>query len=89
MTSQYLLKSPRTLRQACRDICLAHPDLPAKDCQACILADLCVINQELETINVAAEDEPPGARFGRYRTSRLSTSANKTRAIARHIYRPR
>ena len=71
MTSQYLLKSTRTLRQACRDICLAHPDLPAKDCHICILADLCVINEEIETVNVASGDKSPTARFPNYRASRL------------------
>jgi hypothetical protein len=53
VTSRYLLNSPRTLRQACRDICLAHPDSPAKDCHICILGDLCVINEENEH-----EEEP-------------------------------
>jgi hypothetical protein len=47
VTSQYLLNCPRTLRQACRDICLAHQDSQAKDCHICTLTDLCVINEEI------------------------------------------
>ena len=46
MASQYLLKSIRTLRHACRDISLARPDSSARDCGVCILAELCERNHE-------------------------------------------
>ena len=49
MASQYLLKSIRSLRQACREISLVHLDSSARDCGVCALADLCQINHEGET----------------------------------------
>jgi len=59
VTSQYLLKSLRTLRQACRATSLAYRDSPARDCHTSMLADVCVINEEIDTVNVAAGSEPP------------------------------
>lgn len=47
MASEYLLKHPRTLRQACRDITTAHPEL-TRDCDACALDKLCAICEQIE-----------------------------------------
>ena len=43
MGSQYLLKPLRTLREACREIRVAHPELPTEDCDACLHGALCAI----------------------------------------------
>jgi hypothetical protein len=48
MGSQYLLKPLRTLRQACRDIRVAHPELRTEDCDACPHGELCSISEQIE-----------------------------------------
>ena len=49
MASRYLLKPLRTLREACRDTALTDHGLLAKDCRSCVLADLCIVNEQIET----------------------------------------
>ena len=48
MGSQYLLKPLRTLREACREIRVAHPELPTEDCDACLHGALCAISGQIE-----------------------------------------
>ena len=48
MGSEYLLKPPRTLREACRDIRAAHPELIMADCDACPHGELCAISEQTE-----------------------------------------
>jgi hypothetical protein len=48
MGSEYLLKPPRTLREACRDIRAAHLELIMPDCYACLHGELCAISEQIE-----------------------------------------
>jgi len=44
----YLLKPPRTLRQACREIRATHPEWITADCDACPHRGLCAISERIE-----------------------------------------
>jgi hypothetical protein len=44
----YLLKHLRTLREACRDIAAAHPELTAPACDLCAHGQLCAIDEQTE-----------------------------------------
>lgn len=46
--SQYLAAPLRTLREACRDITAAHPELTARVCYTCPNRDLCAIYEQIE-----------------------------------------
>jgi hypothetical protein len=48
VASGYLLKHLRTLREACRDIAAAHPELAAPTCDLCAHGRLCVIDEQTE-----------------------------------------
>jgi hypothetical protein len=48
MASEYLLKAPRTLREACRNIGAAYPELIMSDCAACPHGELCAISEQIE-----------------------------------------
>ena len=48
MASEYLLKPPRTLREACRDIRAAPRELIMADCDACSHGELCAIPEQIE-----------------------------------------
>jgi hypothetical protein len=48
VASGYLLKHLRTLREACRDIAAAHPELAALTCDACAHRQLCAIDEQTE-----------------------------------------
>jgi hypothetical protein len=48
MGSEYLLRPPRTLREACRDIRAAHPELMTEDCDTCPHGELCAISEQIE-----------------------------------------
>ena len=69
MGSQYLLKPLRTLRQACRDTRVAHPELPSEDCDACPHGKLCAISEQIEhgLHGVRREDENQILSQGRLR----------------------
>ena len=46
MASGYLTKHLRTLREACRDIAAAHPELAAPTCDLCAHGQLCAIDEQ-------------------------------------------
>ena len=48
MGSRYLHKPLRTLRQACRGIRAAHPELPTGACDACPHGELCAMPEQIE-----------------------------------------
>jgi hypothetical protein len=48
LASEYLLKPPRTLREACRDIRAAPRELIMADCDACSHGELCAISEQIE-----------------------------------------
>jgi hypothetical protein len=69
LCSQYLLKPPRTLREACRDTKAVHPELIVGDCATCANGELCAISEQIERDRRGAhrEDERqtgPRARHG-------------------------
>jgi hypothetical protein len=45
MPSEYLLRPLRFLREACRDITAAHPELTSRDCDTCTHSGLCGIDE--------------------------------------------
>ncbi len=44
--SKYLLRPPRTLRQACRDTSGSQSELAVKDCGRCANRELCEIDED-------------------------------------------
>jgi len=69
LCSQYLLKPPRTLREACRDTKAAHPELMVDDCATCPNSELCAISERIER-----------DRRGAHREEKMS--AKQVRALA-------
>jgi hypothetical protein len=57
MGSKYLLKHPRTLREACRDNRAARRELINADCDACSHGELCAISEQIERDRREREDE--------------------------------
>jgi hypothetical protein len=49
MGSQYLMKPPRTLREACKEVAAIDPQFAAGDCEHCINYELCTIYQRIES----------------------------------------
>jgi hypothetical protein len=50
MASEYLFRPLRFLREACRDITAAHPELRARNCDMCPHSNLCAINEQAEHV---------------------------------------
>jgi hypothetical protein len=46
--SRYLLKPSRTLREACCDISVAHPELIGWGCDWCLHRELCAISERIK-----------------------------------------
>jgi hypothetical protein len=52
MPSEYLLRPLRLLREACRDITAAHPELRGRDCDTCTHNKLCGIDEQTESASL-------------------------------------
>ena len=48
MGSAYLMRPPRTLREACKEIASTDPDFVAGDCEHCVNFELCTIYERIE-----------------------------------------
>jgi len=48
MASEYLLRPLRILREACRNMAAAHPELTVRDCDTCGHSKLCAIDEQIE-----------------------------------------
>jgi hypothetical protein len=48
MGSQYLMKPPRTLREACKEVAAIDPDFVAGNCEHCVNCELCAIYERIE-----------------------------------------
>jgi hypothetical protein len=51
VANHYLSKPLRTLREACRDITAAHPELSSRDCDGCGHRQLCAIYEQIDRGN--------------------------------------
>ncbi len=49
MGSKYLLKPPRTLREACCEHRATHPEMSTRHCDECPHGALCAISEQIET----------------------------------------
>jgi len=57
LCSPYLLRPLRTLRQACSDISVSHPELIPLDCEACTGAERCMVYDY--TLAIKNKGRPP------------------------------
>ena len=73
MGSQYLMKPPRTLREACKEVAATDPDFVAGDCEHCINDELCAIYQRIE----GGLSEAAAASCRRQLTLRLRTALGR------------
>ena len=48
MGSEYLMKPPRSLREACKEIATTNPEFVPADCEHCVNKELCGIYQQID-----------------------------------------